>query len=612
MFKLLCPMQFFDKLQDNLKLKTLDVFTKYLGLKFNYGYTKDLVTYRDAIYYTTTAIFMVLGVFVVAVDVIFAIQQQTFYVIYVDAICYSIGAFILFNKRIPIKIRKWILVMCCYFVALQYIITIGPFGASLVFLFAYPILAGLILGLTPALVALFINLVTIILLAFYFQHFSELMLYNQYYSLDQWINDAVNFYVLNVTLTIAFILFIKILDKTLKTGSKVETLLEIERERLFVAKDKAESADKLKSSFLANMSHEIRTPMNGIIGFAELIKDEKPGDSELDEYSDIIINNGKHLLNIINDIIDISKLEAEQLRIKRETFNVTDILSDLYVLFNNKHIRQGKENINFELIMPDKLKFITTDKTRLTQVLSNLIDNAFKFTQEGNINFGYINASKDTIEFFVEDTGIGLDANELDVIFDRFIQVELAGTKKYPGTGLGLSISKGLIELMGSKVMVTSKKGVGSRFSFELPVESQIQILSPEQTTTSNIKNYAWKGKTILIVEDNKDSISLLETIIEKTGASYYVCHNGEDAIDVCKSMERLDLVLLDIQLPGLNGYEVARNIKLNKPYLPIIAQTAYSFAEDREKCIRAGCNDYITKPIVRSDLLELMDNYLL
>ena len=363
------------------------------------------------------------------------------------------------------------------------------------------------------------------------------------------------------------------------------------------AKLKAEESNHLKSAFLANMSHEIRTPMNGIVGFSKLLKQRPDLPKEkVDRYVDIITSNSKVLLNLINDIIDISKIEANQILIGNKTCDLNELLTDLYFLFGSEKNRFKKSGIDIRLRCPENSVVTELDPDRLRQVLMNLINNALKFTNTGSIEFGY-ELNGELIKFFVNDTGIGIDKSNVDVIFERFRQVDNSVTRVYGGSGLGLAICKGIVAKMGGEIGVESELGVGSKFWFTIPYRKS-EVLSNKNYEKQTDSIPCWKDKKILVVEDIEESIMLLNEILEPTKVSVVVSKNAEDAISICQNDRTIDLVLMDIQLPKMDGYTAVREIKKFQPLLPIIAQTANAMNEERIKALEIGCDDYITKPI--------------
>ncbi|MFP4366846.1 MAG: PAS domain S-box protein [Bacteroidales bacterium] len=378
------------------------------------------------------------------------------------------------------------------------------------------------------------------------------------------------------------------------------------------AREKAIESDKLKSAFLANMSHEIRTPMNAIIGFSKLLSSKGTTESDNREYIEIIKNTSNTLLNLIDDIIDFAKIEAGEVSIKQTACDVHKIMRELHSFFKKEQFRNQKINIDLVLNIPSPNKdlILLTDKNRFRQIFSNLLSNAIKFTKKGKVEFGY-KIKNNKITFYVRDTGIGIEEDKQQIIFERFRQVEFNYMKNFGGTGLGLAITQNLVKLLGGKIMVESKKGKGSVFRFTLPF---IKIDSPDKNfnkKSHKMSNYDWKGKVILVVEDNELNSRLLQRIMEPTGAEIIFARDGKPAIEACRSNKNIDIVLMDIQMPEMDGYEATRMIKSIRPELPVIAQTAYAMAEERERIIAAGCDDYLAKPIRQKDLFSTLSKYL-
>lgn len=391
--------------------------------------------------------------------------------------------------------------------------------------------------------------------------------------------------------------------------------LEIQRLEVSVlnAKIRAEEADMLKSNFLANMSHEIRTPMNGILGFAQLLKNEESPDKR-DRYIDIIYHNGMMLVNLIDDIIDLSKIDAGQLSINPSECNLDNLMFEVYTLFNEIKFKQEKEHINIRLLNlnDDESNILYTDAQRLRQVLVNLISNSLKFTEKGYVEFGYlINEDKSSIEFFVRDTGIGIPNDKHDIIFDRFRQVQEGSTRKYGGTGIGLYITKHIIELLGGDIWFESVEGKGTTFHFSLPYHESKSAANGSVIFKTKNPEYRWEGKTILIAEDIETNYKYIATILADTKAKLLWARNGQEAINLVMEGIPLDIILMDIQMPVIDGYEATSRIREKFPDLPIIAQTAYALPHDNLKCFEVGCNDYISKPINAHLLKKKIDELL-
>lgn len=388
--------------------------------------------------------------------------------------------------------------------------------------------------------------------------------------------------------------------------------IELNNEKLQLAKENAEESNRLKTAFLANISHEIRTPMNGIIGFSKLIIDAKELDQETqNKYLNIINKSGYILLNLINDIIDLSKIEAKQLKLNKTDFKLNVLIDELLDIFNSE--RENLGNHNIKIIAEKEYAFkdlsIYSDANRIRQVLFNLLTNALKFTIKGFIKFGYYVEGSDLV-FFVKDTGIGLTQFEKEIIFERFRQADEKSTRRYGGSGIGLTISKGIVENMKGKIWVESEKDKGSVFYFTVPYHP----VQNDYVVVDNIKCYSefvWPDKTILIVEDSNVSYELITKFLRDTKVVFIHATDGEQAVSICKSKNTIDLVLMDIQLPVLDGLEATTQIKKFNPKLPIIAQTANAMDEDRKNILAAGCDDYISKPINRLELLQKIDPFL-
>ena len=385
--------------------------------------------------------------------------------------------------------------------------------------------------------------------------------------------------------------------------------LQMDRE-LIKARDKAQEADRLKTTFLTNISHEIRTPMNSILGFSSMLQFKGLSRQKREQYLDIIISRGKHLMDLINDILDITKLDEDQVQITPNTCELNELLKELYRNFSS-NIK--KSNKLVKLIMhtyfSDDQSTIVSDSFHLQQILSNLLNNSEKFTEEGFIEFGYMVEKENNILFYVRDTGIGVPADMHEVIFERFRQADDSFTRIYGGMGLGLSICKGLVTLMGGNIWLESDGKSGSTFYFNIPYHSGVKKSEFQQISHQDYSFLV--TKTILIVEDDVPSYEYLKEILSSKGCNVIHAGNGKEALMKFRELKSIDLILLDIQLPGTNGYEIAESIRKTNTDIPIIAQTAHAMPEDRKKCMDAGCNNYITKPILSDKLLSTLKEYL-
>ena len=381
--------------------------------------------------------------------------------------------------------------------------------------------------------------------------------------------------------------------------------------KLLEAKYKAEESDRLKTAFLSNMSHEIRTPMNAIVGFSDLLSDESIKPEDRRDFIAQINQGADDLMRLIDDIIDIAKIEAGQVNVHISECLISDLFKELHLMFIQNMRRLGKENVEVRVQWdwPADELAIYTDPFRLKQILVNLLSNAAKFTEEGEIVLG-IREHPEGIYFFVKDTGIGIREEKQKVIFDRFMQGHETKTKLYGGTGLGLAISKNLAEILGGEIGVESVSGKGSTFWFilprnEVPLKHEAALRRPRSDVRS------WEGKQILIAEDDHSNYYFLYEAIKDTGVKVIWAKDGEETLELFRENQELDLVLMDIHMPLMNGYECTRIIKEERPELPVIAQTAYAMSGEREVSREAGCNDYLSKPIKVSELLDTLARHL-
>ena len=377
-------------------------------------------------------------------------------------------------------------------------------------------------------------------------------------------------------------------------------------EKLIRAKEKAEESDRLKSAFLANMSHEIRTPMNGILGFASLLKGPNLSGKSQKEYIKFIEKSGVRMLEIINNIISISKIESGLVEVNNIKFNINEQQENLYTFFKPE-VEAKKIDFSFKSSLPFEYSIIKTDKDKFLSILTNLIKNAIKYTEQGSIEFGY-NLKGKFLEFYIKDTGIGIKSNRQKVIFDRFIQADIENKMAIQGAGLGLAISKAYVEILGGEIWVESKIGKGSIFYFTIPFNTvSVNINENNNVVTDCEMENKIKRLNILLVEDDEISGLLINAIFEKTNCNILNAKNGIEAIELCKKKSDIDLILMDIQMPDMNGYEATRQIRKFNKDVVIIAQTAYALSGDKEKAIKAGCNEYITKPIIKEKLFALI-----
>ncbi len=381
-------------------------------------------------------------------------------------------------------------------------------------------------------------------------------------------------------------------------------------QELIRAKEKAEENDRLKSAFLANMSHEIRTPMNGILGFADLLKTRELDPKTINLYINAIDISGRRMLNTLNDLMDISKIEAGLVELKFSEFDLNKTLEHQQLLYKTEASKKG---IQIKYLAYNVGPFlVNTDQLKLCAILGNLIKNAIKYTDNGSIEFGYLE-KENTLEFFIKDTGIGIPKDAQDKIFERFVQANQDYTKQTDGSGLGLSISRSYANALGGKIWVESEEGIGSTFYFTIPYIIKSQNSNKKKDALSGKKSspilnqYKYKGKSMLIIDDDEVSQKLLYEIFKESFGNITVANNGYKAIDLCDK-ENFDVILMDIKMPGLNGIETTREIRKKNKESIIIAQSAFPSDKNHEDALACGCNAYFMKPIIKKELFDFLE----
>jgi signal transduction histidine kinase len=380
---------------------------------------------------------------------------------------------------------------------------------------------------------------------------------------------------------------------------------------LRLAKERAEEGDRLKTAFLANMSHEIRTPMNSILGFSELLDDETLSPYDRKEFIRVILYNGRHLLDIINNLVDIARIDSGQLVMSKHIFNLNHLLDKLFLSAENSRRQKSKEKIEIFLQkgLPDENSYILADEENLRKILTNILDNSLKFTVSGEIRFGYEPVG-DKLKFFVRDTGRGISREKQAVIFEKFRQEEETFTRQFGGSGLGLSISKGLIELMGGEIWLESVQGRGSVFYFTIPYSAPGEMVKIKASAGQK-SEHNFNGRSILVVDDVDANIDLVQLSFVKTGATLFVAANGREAVDTIRNHPEIGLVLMDMQMPVMNGFEATSELLKINPDIPVIAITAYVSTDDKQRCYEVGCIDFLTKPFSKADICGIAGKYL-
>ena len=368
------------------------------------------------------------------------------------------------------------------------------------------------------------------------------------------------------------------------------------------AEQKAIESDRLKTAFLQNISHEIRTPMNSIVGFSELLKDKKLSESEKDQYLEMISKSSDQLLNIVNEVLDISLIETGNLSVNLRRVQLNNLMKEIYLSY--KPLINKEISFTMSTGLSDTLSLILTDVIKIRQIISNLLNNAVKFTDKGHIGFGYT-LEENELNFFIEDTGIGIPSDSHDKIFERFLKVGSDNERLYEGVGLGLAICKGNIDLLKGKIWMDSKPGKGSKFLFTIPykpVYEEEPVKGKNKDLVRTLNNL-----TILVAEDDDVNFLYIKEIFKGAGAEILHAINGREAVEMCEKNDRIGIVLIDIKMPVMNGYEAIKKIREFRPSLPIIAQTAFALSNEMLKAFNAGSNDYISKPFTREQLLSIV-----
>ena len=399
--------------------------------------------------------------------------------------------------------------------------------------------------------------------------------------------------------------------RDLSERKKAEADLLSTNKELIKAKEKAEESDKLKSEFLANMSHEIRTPMNGILGFSKMITNPNLAEEKRTLYSNIIINSSNQLMHIIDDILEISILETKQVKVFSSEVNINELLLEIFSIYEGKAKENGTP-LSLKNGLSDNKSLINTDDTKLSKIINNLLDNALRYTSKGYIEIGY-KLVDNYLEFYVKDTGIGINPDRFQTIFERFAQEEKTISNKFRGLGLGLSIAKENVEILGGTIRVESEKNKGSVFYFTIPYnpiennqKKSIEIQPKVPITKSK------KSLTVLVAEDDDINFLYIETLLKNTNQNNNILRakNGKEVVEICQSNQQIDLILMDIKMPVMDGYQTIQKIKKNSSKYKVVAQTAYTSTEDKKKIKKAGFDDFLAKPINEIELFTLIHKY--
>jgi signal transduction histidine kinase/CheY-like chemotaxis protein len=390
------------------------------------------------------------------------------------------------------------------------------------------------------------------------------------------------------------------------TAALFYSLLKTHLVKIRTAEQNAIDSDRLKTAFLQNISHEIRTPMNSIVGFSGLLKDKSISETERNEYLELVSKSSDQLLNIVNEVLDISLIETGNITVNKKRVHLNNLMDELYI--SHKHLINNDISFSLSKGFSDTESLILTDVIKVRQVLNNLLNNAFKFTERGSVRYGY-SLVNDDLEFFIEDTGIGIDPEYHHKIFDRFLKIGQENIRLYDGVGLGLAICKGNVELLKGKIWVESEPGKGSRFFFTIPYEPVFEEETVRKKKPESSVNF--NNLTLLVAEDDEINFLYIKEIFKGTGTEILHAVNGREAVEICQNNDKIGLVLIDIKMPVMNGYEAIKKIREFCPDLPIIAQTAFALSNEMLKAFNAGSNDYISKPFRKEQLLAIVSKHM-
>jgi signal transduction histidine kinase/CheY-like chemotaxis protein len=516
------------------------------------------------------------------------------------------------SKSIPPATKLLILLSEWFLIGISLILFMGPFGIGYIYLFLIPLISGLFYSIKT--IFRLLGLMTIILSLF---SLPVLLTWPQvpfgisFYSMNNWLGVLINFLIISYFFPLFIAILVKYLDNTVRDKTMLSEELELEKQKIEKEKKRAIEMDHLKSSFLANMSHEIRTPMNSILGLSSLLEEAEEKTGEHTEYVQMIQVSGKDLLRLINDIIDISKIESNQISLVESSVNLRKLTDQLIESQKNSQTFKAHKSVDLIISHPEDLGNLDVfiDEVRLRQILNNLILNGLKYTINGFVKLSYDVIQKGAnmqLVFEVSDTGVGIPPKEQPLIFKPFMQGRHGETAKNQkqGAGLGLSIVSGIVKLMRGTIELESELDIGSTFRVSLPYKSA----GGRSSRTKRVSNEVnFKGKLIYMAEDDAFSTIYMKKILEKTSAETVFVINGQEMLDLISDRVP-DLVLLDVNMPVLNGYDTALEIRKTHKDLPIIAQTAYAMPEDRERLISAGCDSVLPKPISSRDLYEAMN----
>ena len=592
----------------------LDAFINYFSRFFPYTEFDEDVTlsyWKNRLLYVLILSIVFFGFIAYVPSVILSVEEGLWSVAIIDSLAYGFCIWIALSQRVGAKAKALSILLVIYFLGASLILILGPIGAGFMWLFVFPILTSFFFEKRGALIASGINGVTLmVLFALFFIDLPPVFLLKNY-SVGAYVVNAANFMALTLFISVSLSVMVSSINNALRKELEITQQLQEKQQVLEQEKARAEESDRLKSAFLSNMSHEIRTPMNAIIGFSNLLKDTELPPVKVEKYVDIVQNSGRQLLRIIDDIIDISKIESNQLHVALKPIDVVEVIREIEEIATSR-LKDLNKDVEFKLNIPkgQSSYIVNTDDVRFKQIVINLVSNAIKFTREGSIELGFIPYSKAGqlfLKFYVKDTGKGIRPEAFDLIFKRFAQENVTDYKE--GTGLGLSITQGLVALLGGEIWLESEIGKGTTFFFTIPYISAI-LISKEEPAKNLFAQYDFSGKILYVAEDDLPSYLFIEEVLRKSNIIIKHVTNGASLLKLMND-RKPDIILLDINMPIMNGLKAIEQIRKLDKRIPIIAQTAYALHDERARCLQAGFDDYLAKPFSPPELLKILDRYL-
>lgn len=556
---------------------------------------------RDKLFISVLLITFPICLLVYIPSIIVSIKTNQFIIGLFDTIAMLVLVLIFFIKYLSIKNKKLLFNATFYILSIVLSIYLGIKGPSFTILICTSVMITLFQSKRAGLISIALNAIIFLFIMAIVPIKSTSLTFFQEYTLVEWIGVGVNLIAFNALLVFSVASLVNHLNESFLKEKNLFALLKSESFNLITAKQKAEESDRLKSAFLNNISHEIRTPLNAITGFSALLAFPDNTLESQTMYIESILKGSDQLLLIVNDIIDISSIEAKSANNQLSKVNLN---SRIEKLCNQFMPVASEKNISliFKTAFSSERTEILTDQSKFDRILSNLISNAIKFTLKGQIILGY--EMKDSeIEFFVSDTGIGIPSELHSKIFENFYQVEQSFDRLFEGTGLGLSICKAFVEHLGGKIWLHSEPGSGSTFYFTLPFVQPVPITDARTRAPESEKTSLPRQITALVAEDDDINFSLIKSMLKTQNIKVIHAVNGIEAVEICRSQKNIDLIIMDIRMPGIDGYTASRQIREFRPDVVIIVQTAYY--EDKEAALKSGCNDFISKPFSKEQFIS-------